>query len=159
VRNLPTVVCCDLDSTLRHTQHRWGKTPRQDPSSSWEAYSLACSGDSVFLGTKQLLRLLWPHHQIHLVSSAHSSAKALTADWLLNNGIFYDRLVMADADECGLSSPEMKVAHIQEIRAQGLCPVLFMDDHPGVCEALEAVEVPTVCVNPRYPETPSVLGL
>lgn len=151
-RNLPTVVITDMDSTLFNTEHRHHMANECLMSGDWDGYSKACVDDELILGTAATLRLLYPHHRIHIASGRSEAARTET-EWVLNNfGFAYDELFMFDRSMWPEkpTNGALKVHYIQELRARGYQVVLFLEDWWETAEAIEAIGVPVLCVNPRY---------
>ena len=138
-------VSVDLDSTLCDTRHRWHMLDDVDVESrDYEAYSMACSGDSVVPGVAALIRALWDKgFQIHLVSARSSSATRLTVKWLRTNNIPYNSLLLMDPTD-PRDHVTYKVQTIQRIPSLAF----HVDDHPDVEIALEEAGIPCLLVHP-----------
>jgi FMN phosphatase YigB (HAD superfamily) len=150
MRGLSTAILFDLDSTLFHTKHRWHLSPAVNPESTWEDYSAACAGDSPILGTIKLAVLLWPEHQIHIVSGRNESAEAQTIHQLASAGVPYDGMRLRPAGDY-TKNADFKIKYIAELEEQGTKTVLFVEDLPKVADEIEArTSIPTLVVNPRY---------
>lgn len=146
-----TVVCWDLDSTLRLTKHRWHLAPTVNPESSWPIYSRACEDDDPNVGHIAALRLHHLHHQTHIVSGADISSRPHTARWLDRQSIPYDRLTLADYSDGPRKNSAVKIEYIRMVQAEGLTVVLFYEDHPTVAEKIYGeTGVPVVLGNPNY---------
>lgn len=145
-----TVVCWDLDSTLRLTRHRWHLAPTVDPESSWPIYAQACEDDEPNVGHIAALRLHAEHHQTHIVSGADISSQPMTMRWLRKQRIPYDRVTLND-NPPEMKNSQIKINYIRMIQAEGLTVVLFYEDHPHVAEKIyEETGVPVVLGNPNY---------
>lgn len=146
-----TVVCWDLDSTLRLTRHRWHLAPTVDPASSWPIYAQACEDDEPNPGHIAALKLHAPHHQTHIVSGADISSQPQTMRWLRRHLIPYDRVTLSDYSAGERKNSQIKIDYIRSIRAEGLVVVLFYEDHPHVAKNIyEETGVPVVLGNPNY---------
>lgn len=156
MRDLPTVVISDLDSTLCLTEQRHALANESLMSGDWDKYSLECINDDVNYGTLATLRLLYPHHQIHLVSGRSEVARDNTEAWLRDFEVKYDALKLFDYKRWGHTATnwDIKVDYIENLRSLGYAPVLFLEDWPPTAEAIEKVGVPVLCVNPRYKSGP-----
>lgn len=151
-RDLPTIVMSDLDSTLFDTQHRHHMADECLMTGNWDEYSKASVDDDLIVGTAATLRLLYPVHQIHLVSGRSEVAREVTESILGQFGVPYDKLVMYDRSLWPEkpTNGALKVHYIQTMRNLGYQVVLFLEDWSETAEAIEAVGVPVLCVNPRY---------
>jgi hypothetical protein len=149
---LKTAVLVDLDSTLCDTRHRWHLSPMANPLSSWDIYCAARMGDLPIPGTVTLVRLLYPHHQVHICSGSGASSAKVTRSWLDLHRVPYDALRQRPE---GNHEPnaDLKIAYIEQLHACGLQVVLFLEDHPDVgLQIPERTGVPVLGVNPFYPE-------
>jgi hypothetical protein len=161
MREASTAVLLDLDSTLRNSRQRHHLSPTQknvpgeplDPHANWHEYSMAGINDEPMRGPITALRLLWPHHQIHIVSGSNESARGNTTQWLDRHvGLDWIDGIHLRAEDDFTESGPYKVAHILALRRRGIEPVLFFEDWAPAAQYIEAVgEVPVVCVNPCYP--------
>lgn len=149
---LDTAVLVDLDSTLCDTRHRWHLSPMADPESSWHAYCAARMGDLPILGTVTLVRLLYPHHQVHVCSGSDDSSGDVTRSWLAMHRVPYDVLRQRPAGDYR-KNHVLKISYIEELRGRGIHVALFLEDHPEVAREIPlATGVPVLGVNPFYPE-------
>jgi uncharacterized HAD superfamily protein len=151
-RNLPTVVISDLDSTLCNTAHRHELANECLMTGNWDEYSKQCLDDEPIIGSITTLRLLYPYHRIHLCTGRSIVARDNTEKWLADFEVPYDELIMFDKSrwETKPSNGLLKAQYIQDLRSRGYQVVLFLEDWHETAEAIEAVGVPVMCVNPRY---------
>lgn len=150
--DLDSVVIADIDSTVADTRQRWHLSPMADPNSSWHAFCAARMSDLPIAGTVTLLRMLYPHHQVHLCSGSEESSRDVTRSWLAMHRVPHDVLRQrAEGDR--RPNAEVKIAYIEELRARGLHVALFLEDHPDVgVQIPRRTGVPVLGVNPFYPE-------
>ncbi len=146
---LRDVVLCDLDSTLFITEHRHHLAPTRDSSRTWSDYAKACVRDELIAGTAAALRMLYPRRQVHLISGRDGSALVETRSCLASFGVPYDRLTLRPL---GIedSNADLKVSYVRKLRAEGLNPVLLLDDWPDTVAAVEREGVPTIRVGNSY---------
>jgi hypothetical protein len=157
VRGFDTVVVFDKDSCLFRTQQRWGLIPTRNPESSWEDYSRACGGDEPIHGTIAAARLHWRWHQVHICSAANDAAEPEIRRLLDTHHVPFDGLKLRERGD-DRSGPDLKVAYIQALRAQGLEVVLFYEDYRDCATTIEReTGVPVVGVNPFYDDDVSGL--
>lgn len=144
------VALFDLDSTLADTRNRREHCPTVNPDATWDEFFAACGDDDPVPGPVQLARLV---HQLGLafdiVTWRPDRFRDTTRVWLRRHRIF-PRVLRMREDGDGEDSNVFKVAYVAQLRAQGDTPVLLVDDWPQTAAAVQAVGVPTLCVNPRY---------
>lgn len=144
-------VLCDLDSTLCLTEHRHHLAPTVDPSKTWTDFAMACGDDEVNWGVAVALNIARnAGYEIHFISGREPDAYEATKAWLVKHGIDYTRLTLLGAGVGSATNIDHKVGYIAKLRAEGVVPVLMYEDWPVVAAAIEAAEVPVVCINPRY---------
>lgn len=152
IKHTQSVILVDLDSTVADTRHRSHLTPHNDPTATWDSYSMHCDGDAPIQGTVALLRLLVARHRIAIVSGRSFEAVDLTMDWLSQHRVPWDVMRLRYQDDC--EDPlEYKRSVLQELENQDI--VLALEDWPAVAQMWEDNGIPTVCVNPRYHEDPN----
>jgi len=147
-----SVICVDLDSTLCDTRHRHHLVLPGDErdQTDWVAYSLACGDDEPIDGVVQLVRLLSRHHHIALVSSRDEQARKLTEQWLSDQEVPYDVLLLGGTDDVPQGLEDFKVHHVRRLHAAGYEVALVVDDLPSLAEAMSVIGVSTLTVRPPY---------
>lgn len=149
---MASVVIYDLDSTVADTRHRWHLTPRNNPSSDWEKYSLACTGDTVIAGTAKRMELDWYQHEVHICTGRSAAARELSSTWLDTHvGRFWDHLEMRPAGDT-TANGLFKVQYIHRLREQGKRVELFYEDWEVSARDIETAGVPVLGINPFYPK-------
>ncbi len=139
------IVLADLDSTIADTRHRRHLCPTVDTSKTWTDYALGCADDTPITGPIALLRTFAAFgDDIHIVSHRDPAARDLTAAWLDRHHIPYSALNLG----------VHKVTYVMHLRAAGHDIRLAIDDDPDIAAAYESVDLPVVCVNPRYSHRP-----
>lgn len=150
------VVLFDLESTLADTRKRRDLCPTVNPEATWDDFFAACSLDDPMPGPVQLARLL---HQLEMtydiVTWRPEKYRRLTEEWLRRHRI-HPRVLRMRTSTDGDDSTAYKIAYIQALRDAGDQPVLQLDDWPETAAAVQAVGVPTLCVNPRYGDAAAV---
>lgn len=144
------VVICDLDSTLYNTAHRHHLAPT-DPEvrhtvAGWNAYSLACDGDTVIPGTRQLLRLAAGAGALITILSARGHvAYEATKYRLREDGVPFHYLILRrDSEEADNLAFKQRI--IRDIRLEWQVSLLIDDDAATCAWALEA-GIPTLHVH------------
>lgn len=151
------VIGCDIDSTLADTRQRRFACPTIDPLRTWSEYAMLCGADEPIPGSIAALRMFYAAgYGVHLITNRPEPARKLTERWLRQHEVPYDELRMRPPDfphEMGF-----KIASIQSMRVRGFEPVLFLEDWPAEAAAIEAEDVPVLCVNPRYADKDAERG-
>jgi hypothetical protein len=161
MRDRPTAVMYDLDSTVADTRHRWHLSPMVNPAATWGDYSSACAGDRVLPGTAARMRLDWREHQVHINTGRSAVALVHTETWLNRPDVVrgsWDFLRMRPADDDDTPNGELKVRYIREVQARGIDVVLAYEDWGPAAEYIYAeTGVPVLGINPFYPEEETAL--
>jgi len=153
-------VIFDLDSTLSDTQQRHHLSPFVDPTRTWDDYSLSAEYDAPILGTIQLVRMLIPNYELHILTGRRETAMSITKTWLAKHRVPWDVLRMRNESD-PFTNEDYKLQYLEQLIARGITPVLFVNDWPEECKVVEEkLGVPTICVNPRYDcgEDPVLVG-
>jgi uncharacterized HAD superfamily protein len=102
-------------------------------------------------GTIALLQSLAPHFQIHIISGRWEMMRRTTEEWLATHQVPYDTLRMYTPADTPTKNYIYKVRHLEQLRAQGLTPVLFLEDESRTAEYLETHGgLPVLRVSPGY---------
>ena len=88
----PKAVICDLDGTLCDTSHRVHYM-RQQPKLRDEFHSELVN-DPLNTYVRGLLQWARPDHQLILLTCRPNNYELLTIEWLANNSVYYDQLIM-----------------------------------------------------------------
>lgn len=140
-----SAVVFDLDGTIcdtRHRQHIIDEPPEHD---RWLRYSMACAGDAAIEPMRELAQRCGT--SVIFLTGRNEQARALTERWLVDNFLHWRRLIMrAEGDY--RPNPEWKAAKVAELHHEGIAVTLLVDDHPGSCEAVGKLGVPTLHFNP-----------
>src|SRR5215469_1058342 len=153
-RRMTEVVLFDLDSTIADTYHRQWMVPeiKAGNGPTWDDYSMACSDDKPIEGVISMLRMLSDAGKlIFIVTGRSDAARDLTQEWLKQNHVPWDALLMRKAGD-RTPNGTYKRAAIKKIEDAGYEPVLFVEDYPAVADEIRATGLPVLLVNPGYPE-------
>ncbi len=151
---MTSVVVVDLDSTLTDTRQRRDWCPTVNPASTWHEYWSRCPLDGPLPETIALVRLLdRAGHRIHIVSNRSARTLGQTKDWLRRHQVPYTELSMRP-ETVGIEGHRFKLAHLRQLQAEGSHVALVIDDDATLADALDALGVPLLCVNPRYATRP-----
>lgn len=131
------IIVVDIDGTLANVDHR-----RQFVASrpkNWAAWNAGMANDTVNEDIRWMLDsfLNRAGTKIVLCSGRGEETRAVTEQWLRDNGIHFDALFMRTAKDHRKDSI-VKVELLQQIREQFGEPFLWVDDRKQVVEAIRA---------------------
>lgn len=102
-KRLPKAIIWDLDGTIACGKHRLHLLPPKEIAhlnESWDDFNLASSGDSPIENNVAIMKALKDQGFYTLILTGRSDiAKKITEEWLYDNNIPYDYLVMRRADD------------------------------------------------------------
>jgi len=135
---MKNVIIWDLDGTLADGRHRLHLLPTKnyDKTESWTEFNLAAIDDLPFQDNIALCNLLMETHHTVILTGRSDIARAITVQWLRDNGVQYDNLVMRS------QSDNRKDTVIKEefLRSIGLENILCcFDDLPHVAYHLRSL--------------------
>lgn len=153
---MKNVIVFDLDGTLRDGTHRLHLLPTEnlDRTESWNEFNLACGDDTPIADNIALLDMLCgsdTENLILILTSCCDVARQITLDWLLDNHIYFDGLIMRPADD-HRSDTEFKEAKLREIGLENI--VCCFDDNPRVVRHIRSLGL--TCHEVRHYENPRV---
>jgi predicted secreted acid phosphatase len=156
---LKLAVICDLDGTLCDTSHRKHIIEGQDQDTAdWDAYSLACDGDTVVEGVAVLVQILAQKGvAIAFASGRSEKARQKTETWLRQHHIAWRSLTMRQEGDY-LSNPELKLRVADELEKCGYLVVLVIDDSLKVAAAFKERQIPTLLVSDMTGDLQAVLA-
>lgn len=152
-RRQATAVVFDLDSTIADTRHRHPMIEQvRNGEKTWDDYAAAAVGDTVVPGTRRLVDLLWPYHEIHVITGRPVSTWEATKRWLVDNKVKADYIACLTPDG-EVPDNDRKLWYLQQARLQDVEVVLYVEDWPDtVQKVMTDAGVPALCVNPMYPD-------
>lgn len=122
-------IICDIDGTLADCEHRRHLLPNYD------AFHAAMGKDPVIEPVRELLWMIGSTDvEVFLCSGRPEEYRKVTLDWLINNDIPYDHLLMRPKND---SRPDVviKKEMLEQIRNQFDCEVLFtIDDRQRIVD-------------------------
>ncbi|HJQ08563.1 MAG TPA: NUDIX domain-containing protein [Candidatus Saccharimonadales bacterium] len=152
MKHATKIVCVDLDGTVCNDGYRHYLTPQLDKTHTWTDYHLACANDPPLRGTIVALEALAKQYGIYIVSGREEIAREATVAWLKKYKIPCDELHLRKPKDARLRKHDYKIKYLESLRTQGLEPVLFLEDWPMIANHIEAVGVPVLCVESRFPK-------
>lgn len=150
---LPKAVIFDADSTLFDTSHRHDKSPRQDPTATWESYAALCEHDDVFPAVVALARILKEADYLILIVSARSaSVRDQTLKAIERHDIPCDALYLLEEShpqEWHDDHAVFKRETLKNLRTKYSIK-LACEDWPHLANMYTEQGVPGLCFNPGY---------
>lgn len=137
----------DIDGVLADAGHR--QHFLDPPWRDWDGFFAECGADGVFEENKILLELLAPELMIVLLTSRPTWIQKPTLDWLQENRIRYDLLIMRPLGDFQ-ASPGFKRDETKTLRHRGFNPVLAIDDDMRNVRMYRTQDVPTVFLDSGY---------
>lgn len=149
-------ITVDLDSTLCDTSARHHLI-KDDGTTDWAAYSLACSTDRPVEGVIAVMKAYKKlGYHIIIVSMRSGQSLGLTTAWLKANGIEFDGLVL-NSDDGQLHHGEYKVEKLRRLIDRGFDIDLHLDDWLEAADYIEEkLHIPVLRVNPGYEAQPAI---
>lgn len=139
----------DLDGTLADDSHRWHHVER---SNDWDAYYAAASADRPIEHICAIARsLVASGFKLAIVTGRSESIRTETEQWLIEQGILYDRLIMRKKGDRRRNS-ELKVAALHALRAEGYMPLMAFEDLEPAVQAWRTAGLPCAQVKMTGPE-------
>ena len=134
----------DVEEFLHHLVHR------PDSPRDWKRFHTEVGKAKVKRDVFAMLKLYTIRNiNIILLTSRNEEWRGETVEWLKNNHIHYDELMMRSKGD-HRSAPEFKEDRFKKIM-QDWNIVQVFDDHPGVCGVAEELGIPVTKV-PGYEE-------
>ncbi|UOW66385.1 polynucleotide 5' kinase [Aeromonas phage vB_AspA_Tola] len=117
----PDIVVFDLDGTLGCGKHRLHLLPSKEDAhvtQSWDKFNLAADADAAIFDNIKLCNALSRKFRIVILTGRCDVAKVLTKQWLYDNGVYYDKLIMRSQDDHRMDI-EFKEEQLLEIAKLG----------------------------------------
>jgi len=146
------VICVDLDGTLSDENERRHLRPAAgSPLSLWANFHEACGQDRPLLSVVILIQALATDFQIHIISGRWEKMRPTTEAWLARHHVPYDALRLYTPADTPAKNYTYKVCYVEQLRAQGLNPILFIENEPITAQYIEERGIlPVLCVQPGY---------
>ena len=142
----PAVVF-DLDGVLSDASGRQHLLER--PYQDWEAFFAACGDDPVIAEVARLLDVLAPDLRVVLLTARPIRVQRQTVDWLRQEGLRWDLLIMRDYGDYG-ASREFKRRTVDELRSAGFDLQLAFEDDRRNVEMFHHEGVPCIYIHSGY---------
>ena len=144
----------DLDGTISDPEQRAHLFPhaeKDDDSgdeATWEAYGLAAGEDALIKPVAMLMNTLHYSYdtQVWIVSGRTSLAHQVTVNWLAKNEVKHDGLFLRPIGD-HRPNVRYKLSFLDGIPGDHEV-MLWVDDHPGVTEAMTKRGIPTLLYHP-----------
>lgn len=149
-RPLRHLVLCDIDHTLADAA--WRDTILNTAPTDWQAYHEASVKDECIWDMRDMLAALGGSGACTIVglTSRPEKYRTITMQWLFQNGIRMDELLMR-ADDCWLSCAEYKMNKVLERFGPDAASkiMLVIDNRDDVIAAFNSIGVTTLLVTKR----------
>lgn len=139
---MKNVVIFDLDGTLADGRHRLHALPKVDPHlpRSWDEFNKLAIYDKPIKDNIRLCNLLSICQHIIILTGRNEIVRKETEQWLSDNKVFYDELIMRGLDD------DRKDIHTKEevIKKLGVDNILCaFDDLPHVVKHFRSLGITT----------------
>ncbi len=118
-------IIVDLDGTLANCDHRLHFI--EGTKKNWDLFFEACVNDTVIEPMLNLMKHLSNDYKIVFVTARPEKNRVLTAQWLVDNNIYYDCLMMRP-DKDFSKSPVSKQKMLLSLIDKGYKPIYAFDD-------------------------------
>ena len=135
----------DLDGTLADDSHRVHHIA--SGTKDWDAYYAKCVDDKPIehvLHVARSLRAAGFH--IIIVTGRSEQVRHETTEWLLENGLLFDDLIMRKKGDYRKNS-EVKIEALHALRAKGYFPLMGFDDLPAAVKVWREAGLPCAHVS------------
>jgi hypothetical protein len=150
------VVIFDLDGTLANGKHRNHAVPSAKDSCytwAWNRHNMLCSKDSPIEDTITMCNLLYVRYKVVILTGRCDISKQLTVDWLRENHVHYDSLIMRKEDD---HRPDTVVKE-EELLLIGLDRILCcFDDLEHVADMIRGLGLTCYLVNKYKPRVDTI---
>ena len=120
-------------------------------SQDWENFFESALNSRVFREGRELVKSLDVSKPIFLMTARPSYLLEKTVDWLNQNEIFWDALLMREEND-DRSSPEVKLDLLRDVIECGYKPALALDDDPRNLLMFWEQKIPSIYVHSGYYE-------
>jgi len=129
----------DLDGTLADDGHRWHFIERNN---DWDAYYAAATGDRPIEHVLVVARSLHAAgFKICIVTGRSESIRHETTQWLIEQGLLFDELIMRKKGDRRRNS-ELKLEALHTLRAMGYFPLMAFEDLEPAVKAWREAGLP-----------------
>lgn len=135
-------VLVDIDGTLADSRER-EHLLENDPD--WQRHSLACLQDPPVPANIALVNELARNNNIILCSGRSVVAKDLTKQWMKENGVAWNRLMLRPVGNYD-NNATFKLSVVKRLEAEGYTFKLAIDDYHKTVHALIEYGIPTIHV-------------
>ena len=113
---------------------------------NWEAFFEAASNTRLFREGRELVKSLDAAKPIFLMTARPSYLLEKTVDWLNQNEIYWDALLMREGND-DRSSPEVKLDLLRDLIECGYKPTLALDDDPRNLLMFWEQKIPSIYIH------------
>ena len=148
---IPTkwAVLVDLDGTVANYEERIPLMPK-DMDGDWGPFYRNQINDPPYEGVAEIVRRLQDLF-IVIVTARPEQYREESAQWLVNNRIPYDAMMMRDSNDSRFNE-EVKRDMVVAIKSMGWTPFLAFEDHPDTIEMFRGMGIETLAVSSHWME-------
>lgn len=139
--HLKDTVICDLDGTIADGRWRLHLLPppeRRHLDEAWAEFNLAGLNDPPIQDTIDIVNALALTYRIVILTGRGAIAREVTEQWLEENGVLYDKLIMREIGDCRQDT-EVKRAALEDISIENI--VCAFDDLPHIVEFMRSLGI------------------
>lgn len=133
----------DLDGTLSCGKHRLHLLPTPETrnvNSAWDKFNLASKDDAPIKDNIELLKHLYKHANIIILTGRSAIARDVTEEWLQENRIPHDLLIMRPQDD-HRRDIEFKEENLLSIQEDFGNIIACFDDLEHVCKHIRSLGI------------------
>jgi len=144
------VAIFDLDGVIADAAHRqhFLEAPRSRDK-DWKGFFHACTDDVVIPEGKALAEAMRVDVTVVVLTARIHETRAKTVDWLVQNEIRYDWLIMR-GPRSGLPSSQWKRTELVALQGFGAEIQIALDDDPRNIDMIRDLGVPALYVHSGY---------
>ncbi len=143
----PAVVC-DLDGVLSDAAWRQPLIGRGEDK-DWDGFFAKCGDDPYIDEVATLLKLLDKELLVVLLTGRPASVQSQTIRWLKDYPMRWDLLIMRNYGDYS-AAKDFKAQSLEEIRQQGIDPILAFEDDRRNVDMFRSNGVPCVYIHSGY---------
>lgn len=144
-------IIVDIDGTLSDAAWREGL---RDGEGGWDAFHAAAGEDKAFAAMREFVDAFSASgHIVVAITGRNEKFRALTNDWLEENGFIVDTLLMRGNDDfrpAGDMKVAMAIEHFGSVANMRAEVILAVDDTAAVLDAFRAHGITTLLVVPAH---------
>ena len=132
-------IIVDIDGTISDGRPRlhFVRPPPGEKRDN-EAFHSRCYEDKPIAAVVALVNTMAGENHIALMTGRPNTYRDLTQDWLDDNGVSYDYLIMKSVEDVNMPAPEYKLRELRALQAKGHEILLAIEDQQKVVDMWRA---------------------